>query len=149
VAALAAAALALAGIAGCGESQGAQEGATLTAYVVAPLCAEATRALAGDGADAGAVGVRAVCLPPAHGDGKLDLAAIGAGARRATEDSSSIAYIEAPDDDAARFSEPILESAGIPVISNSSGTAAISELRKALREADLSSPRTSVTDALR
>jgi hypothetical protein len=93
--------------------------------------------------------VRAVCLPPARSEGKLDLAAIGAGARRATEDSSSIAYIEPVDPPAARFSEPILESAGIPLIADHSGAAAISQLRKALQEADLGSLRDSVNDSLR
>jgi hypothetical protein len=93
--------------------------------------------------------VRAVCLPPAHSKGKLDLAAIGAGARRATEDSSSIAYIEPPDAAAARFSEPILESAGTPLIADNSGATAIAELRKALGEADSNSLRDSVSDALR
>lgn len=149
MAALAAAALALATIVGCGESGGVEEGATVTAYVVAPLCPEARQALAGDGANAGSVRVRAVCLPPAHSDGRLDLAAIGAGARRATEDSSSIAYIEPSDPAAARFSEPILESAGVPLIADDSGAAAISELRKALNGADPNSLRDSVNDALR
>lgn len=146
---LAGATLALAGIAGCGESGGVEEGATVTAYVVAPLCPEAQRALAGDGAEAGSVRVRAVCLPPARSDGRLDLAAIGSGARRATEDSSSIAYIEPPDPAAARFSEPILESAGIPLIVDDSGAGAISKLRKALNGADPNSLRASVDDALR
>jgi hypothetical protein len=146
---LAALALALTAIAGCGESGGVEEGATVTAYVVAPLCPEAKRALAGKGAEAGSVRVRAVCLQPVHSDGKLDLAAIGAGARRATEDSSSIAYIEPADPAAARFSEPILESAGVPLIAESSGAAAISQLLKAIDEADLDSLRDSVNDALR
>jgi hypothetical protein len=125
-----------------------EEGATVTAYVVAPLCPEAQQALARDGAGAGSVRVRAVCLPPAHIKGKLDLVAIGAGARRATEDSSSIVYIEPPDTAAARFSEPILESAGVPLLIESSGEAAISQLRKALRGADSGSLRNSVNDAL-
>jgi hypothetical protein len=126
-----------------------EDGATVTAYVVAPLCPDAKQALGRGGADAGSVRVQAVCLPPAHSDGKLDLSAIGAGARRATEDSSSIAYIEPPDPAAARFSETILESAGIPLIVNNSGAAAISELRKALREADSGSLRDSVSESLR
>jgi hypothetical protein len=143
------AALVLSAIAGCGESGGVEEGATVTAYVVAPLCPEAKQALAGKGAEAGSVRVRAVCLPPARSGGGLDLAAIGAGARRATGDSSSIAYIEPPDPAAARFSETILESAGVPSIVENSGAAAISRLRKALSEADLSSLRDSVSDELR
>jgi hypothetical protein len=126
-----------------------EDGATVTDYVAAPLCQEAKQALVSGGADAGSVRVRAVCLRPAHSDGELDLAAIGAGARRATEDSSSIAYIEPPDPAAARFSETILESAGVPLVVNSSGAAAISELRKALREADSSSLRGSVREELR
>ena len=45
--------------------------------------------------------------------GKLDLATIGANARRATEDSSSIAFIGEPTKAASRFTETILEEAGI------------------------------------
>jgi len=60
------------------------------------------------------VKVRAVCLPSSEKDGRLDLATIGANARRATEDSSSVAYIGEPTRAASRFAETILEEARIP-----------------------------------
>ena len=142
------AALLLAAASGCGESEGATEGAVVTAYVDAPLCREAERALAREGARADSLRVRVSCLEPTHSGGRLDLAAVGGNARRASGDSTTIAYIEAPDPRAARFSETILESAGIPRIANSSGEAAISDLLKALSEADLNSLRDSVDDEL-
>jgi hypothetical protein len=66
------------------------------------------------------------------------LAAIGAAARRASEDSSSIAYIGTPDPVAVRFSEPILEEAGIARISTSSGDVGVAHLLRVLRRADTS-----------
>jgi hypothetical protein len=75
--------------------------------------------------------VRVVCLPSAESSRKLDLAQIGANARRATEDSSSIAYIGEPTRAASRFSEPILEEAGIRQFSQMSGAEA---MRKVLAD---------------
>jgi hypothetical protein len=145
---MAAAVLLLVAVAGCGGGEGAAEGAAVTAYVDASLCGEAERALAREGARAGSLRVRVSCLEPTRDGGRLDLATVGANARRASEDSTAIAYIEAPDAKAARFSETILESAGIPHLSASSGQAAMSDLLKALSEADLSSLRDSLRDEL-
>jgi len=133
--------------AGCGESEGVADGAAVTAYVAAPLCAEAERELAKEGGGAGEIRVRVVCLAPVDRGGRLDLAAVGANARRATEDSTAIAYIERPGQ-AARFSEPIVDSAGIAWISSDSGAAAIQRVLDAVAESDSSSLRSSVNDAL-
>jgi len=114
VVALSALLVAIAGFgAGCGGSSGVAKGATVTAYVAGALCSEAKKELAHHGAEAGDVKVRAVCLPSSEKGGKLDLATIGSNARRATEDSSSIAYIGEPTRAASRFAETILEEAGI------------------------------------
>lgn len=134
---------------GCGESEGAAEGATVSVYVAAPLCAEAKRELARDGGEAGDVRVRVICLPSAESKGKLDLAKIGANARRATEDAATVGYIGEPTRGASRFSEPILETAGIAQLPQISGTAAMNKLLQALDEAGSSSSlRESVKDAL-
>jgi hypothetical protein len=81
-------------------------------------------------------------------DGKrLDLAAIGASARRATEDSATAGYIERPI--TPSFSRPIVEAAGIAVIRGSSGAMAMRELLGAIGEADDSNPlRESVRNSL-
>ena len=89
--------------AGCGESEGVAEGATVSAYVAGSLCAEAKRELARGGGRAGDVHVRVVCLPNAESKGRLDLATIGANARRATEDSTAVGYIGEPTRAASRF----------------------------------------------
>jgi hypothetical protein len=139
----------LAALAGCGESEGVEEGATVSVYVAAPLCPEAERELARDGGRAGGVRVRAVCLPSFESSQKLDLAQIGANARRATEDSTTIGYIGEPTRAATRFSAPILESAGIAQLSESSGAIAMRKLLRAADEAgDGGSLRQSVNDTL-
>lgn len=135
--------------AGCGEAGGIAEGAAVTAYVAAPLCAEAEGALGRDGGQAGEVRVRVSCLPKGERGGKPDLAAIGEGARRATEDSASIAYITTTDPVAIRFSETILEEAGIAQISTSSGAKAMDQLLHAVDEAgNTSNLRASVNKSL-
>jgi hypothetical protein len=137
----------LVAVTGCGGESGVSAGASVAAYVEAPLCPGATRALARQGGKAGEVRVRAVCLASAEGGGKVDLATIGANARRATEDSAGVAYIEAP----ARpsFSRPIVESAGIAVLRTTSGAAAMDRLLKAIAESGTSgSLRESVREAL-
>jgi len=126
-------------VAGCGESEGVSSGATVSAYVAGPLCAGAKRELARHGGEAGDVHVRAICLPSAESAQKLDLAAIGANARRATEDSTAVGYIGEPTRAASRFSEPILETAGIAQLSQISGTAAMSKLLQAVEQASGSS----------
>jgi len=114
--------------AGCSEAGEVASGATVTAYVAAPLCAEAERELAKRGRQAGDVRVRVTCLPSAESDGKLDLATIGANARRATQDSSAIAYVGERTKAATRFSAPILEAAGIRQLSDMSGAEAMRKI---------------------
>jgi len=135
-------------IAGCGEGESVADGATVTAYVVAPLCGEAEKKLARNGGEAGDVRVRVSCLPSSESSHKLNLAQIGANARQATEDSSAIAYIGEPTNAASRFSEPILEAAGILQLSQSSGTKAMAEVLEALSQSTGGSLRQSVNDAL-
>ncbi|HET8863071.1 MAG TPA: hypothetical protein VFM94_07465 [Solirubrobacterales bacterium] len=134
---------------GCGQNVGVDEGATVSVYVAALLCAEAERELARRGAEVGDVNVHAICLPRAESGSKLDLAAIGANARRATEDSRSIAYIGEPTRAASRFAEPILDEAGIAQLSQLSGTRAMHKLLEAVDQADSStSLRASVLEDL-
>ena len=104
--------LLLAVLAGCGEESGVADGATVTAYVAAPLCGEAKLELEREGARAGEVRVRLFCLETTGGAGGVDLATVGENARRASEDSTAVGYLEAPGR-AARFATPILETAGI------------------------------------
>jgi len=121
----------------------------VSVYVAAPLCAEAERELARDGGEAGEVRVRTVCLPSAESSQKLDLARIGANARRATEDATTIGYIGEPTRSASRFSEPILEAAGIAQLPESSAASAMRQLLRAVDEAgDGASLRQSVLDQL-
>jgi branched-chain amino acid transport system substrate-binding protein len=135
--------------AGCGADEGVGEGAVATVYVAAPLCAEAERELARDGAQAGDVRIRTVCMPATGGPGQLELATIGANARRATEDSTTIGYIGEPTRAATRFSQPILESAGVAQLSEGSGAASMRNLLRAVDEAGGSgSLRESVNDEL-
>lgn len=153
---LAAAICALLGASGCGESSGVEDGATVTAYVAAPLCAEAKQELERRDARAGELRVRVFCLEvttPAEGIGqapargaRIDLATVGENARRATEDSTAIGYLEAPGA-AVRFSRPILEEAGIATVVDPSGTDAMSRLLDAIAAADTGSLRQSVGDA--
>jgi hypothetical protein len=90
-----------------------------------------------------------VCLPSAESSQKLDLARIGANARRAAEDATTIGYIGEPTRAATRFSEPILESAGIAQLTETSGASAMHQLLQALDQAgDAGSLRASVLDQL-
>jgi branched-chain amino acid transport system substrate-binding protein len=121
----------------------------VTVYASAPLCAGAKRELARDDGHAGNVRVQVICLDDAEAGGRLDLATIGANARRATEDSTTIAYIGEPTPAATRFSAPILEAASVPQLSGPSGAAAMSRLLRAVRNAsDSGSLRESVQEAL-
>lgn len=137
--------LAVFAVAGCGGGEGVAGGATLNVYVSAPLsgpeaaegkafCDEAKAALAQAGGRAGDVRLRAICLDDTGG-GRWRLAAVGANARRAAEDTSAIAYLGEPDPAAARFSRPILEAAGIGQDTGPSGTAAMAAVLRALRGA--------------
>jgi hypothetical protein len=134
-------------IAGCG-SGGVSKDATVTAYVEAPLCAGAKLELAKHEGRAGDLRVRAVCVASPHEAKKLNLATLGANARRATEDSTAVAYLEAPDPKASRFVHPILETAEVPWISDKSGSAAMSRLLSLIPEANSGSLRQSLREEL-
>ena len=123
--------------AGCGED-GAASGATVSVYMAAPLCGQASGGRAGD------LKVRLVCLAPVERQGKVDLAAAGANARRATEDSTAVAYVESPGP-AAEFGRTIVESANLAWIEAGSGSKAMRRILQAL-EGDGSSPRQAVLD---
>ncbi len=135
-------------VAGCGAGSGVSEDATVTAYVEASLCAAAKQELQAQDGRAGDLRVRAVCLPSPHGAKKLNLATLGANARRATEDSTAVAYLEAPDPRAARFTHRILETAEIPWIAASSGTVAMQRLLKLIDSAGSGSLREQLREAL-
>ena len=126
------------------------EDATVSVYVSAPLCAGAKEELARRGGRSGDLRLRAVCVDDGGSRDESRLAAIGAAARQATEDSSSIAYIGTTDPVAVRFSEPIFEEADIPRISADSGEASMTRLLRALQRTDDSgSLRESLADELR
>ncbi len=133
---------------GCGEGEGVAEDATVTAYVDARLCAGAKQELSSHNGRAGSLGVRAVCLPGATEGKKLELATLGANARRATEDSTAVAFLEAPNPRAARFAHPILETAEIPWLTASSGQKAMAQLLELIPETDSGSLRRSLQDKL-
>jgi hypothetical protein len=136
-------------VAGCGEADGVATGANVRVYVAGALCAGAKRELARRGSEVGDVRVQIICLPSTESSGGLDLARIGANARRATEDSSSIAYIGEPTRAASRFAKPILEEAGIAQLTEATGAVAMRKLLHAVDEAGSSgSLRASVSDAL-
>lgn len=126
--------------AGCGE-EGISSGATVTAYVSGEsLCEGAWQALDRSDGRAGDFHVRMICLEEAG-----TLAAIGANARRAIEDSSTVGYIGELDPTLARFSHPILEAAGIAQIPSRPGQASMVALLRAIRRAgDSNSLRESV-----
>jgi hypothetical protein len=123
--------------AGCGGSEGVAGGATVSAYAEAPLCAGAKRELAREGGRAGDLRIRLVCLKRVDGGQRTNLAQVGANARRATEDSAAVGYLEPPV--SPSFSRPIVEAASIAVIRSSSGKAAMSQLLQAIAAADDSS----------
>jgi hypothetical protein len=85
-----------------------------------------------------------VCLGRVDDGKRLDLAAVGANARRATEDSTTVGYLEPPV--TPSFSRPIVEAAGIAVIRTNSGKAAMAQLLHAIAEAGDSA---SLRDAVR
>jgi hypothetical protein len=139
------AALVLVG-AGCGEGGGVTAGATVAAYVEAPLCRGAKGELARKGAHAGSVEIRLVCLAGTDDAKRTALAIVGANARRATEDSSTVAYLEplvTPS-----FSRPIVEAASIPVVRDSSGAIAMDRLLGAIQDASSGSLRDSIREDL-
>jgi hypothetical protein len=132
---------------GCGQEEGVADGATVTAYVSLPLCGDAKRELAQEGGRAGELEVRLFCLARTGGAEDLSLAAVGANARLATEDSTTVAYVEDPGP-ANRFARPIVEEAGIAWTTSNSGSTAMKKVLEAVSEADSGSLRDSVREAL-
>src|SRR5215211_710121 len=137
---------------GCGSDDPSDD-AELTAYVsvpvggpdaaeAGPLVARAKRALADAGGEAGGVAVRAVYL-----DARPDPAAIAANARRAVEDSTSIAYIGEVDRKAELSSAPIINEAGLLQVQPAPD--AMAQVLDAIEEADDPLDRESVADAFR
>ncbi|MBA3865903.1 MAG: hypothetical protein H0X42_06090 [Solirubrobacterales bacterium] len=134
-------------VGGCGEDEGVSAGATVRVYVGASLCAGAKAELGASKSAGDEVRVRPVCLAETETGGRLDLATVGVNARRASEDSSSIAYVEAAGT-ANRFARPIVEEADIAFVKSSSGGAAMRQVLNAVAEAGSGSLRTSVRDTL-
>ena len=142
--------LVLATVVGCGSGSGVQEGASVHVYVGSELCPEARDPLVAAKGKAGEVDVRMVCLRrvTAAGTGRIDLATQGANARRASEDSAAVAFLEAPGK-AAEFAAPIVEEAGIAFVEAGDGTVGMERVLKAIEDAGTSgSPREKVRDAL-
>lgn len=142
---------------GCGE-EGAEEDATLTVYVSAPLkgaeaqegkrlCIEAKESARIEGA-AGTHRLRVVCLDASGPDGRWTLAKVGSNARRATEDSASIAYVGEPARAARKQSQPIVEAAEVAAMGRRNGREAIETIVAALEEDDSNDPRAAVFDAV-
>ncbi len=142
---LVAAALGL-GVAGCGG--GDASGATVSVYVAAPLCRAARAELASHGVTAGHFKIAVRCLAPsAKAGGGIDLAADGSNARRATEDTSAVATLEAPGP-GNKFTRPILESAGIPLVTSASASKGMKRIIEAVEGAGSSGVREAVREAL-
>jgi branched-chain amino acid transport system substrate-binding protein len=121
-------ALAVAAFAGCDAGDfddQAPDDATLTVYVSAPLRGEsgeegraivdgAKLALADAGGEAGGIDVEAIYMDDTSGDGddaRWDPVVVADNARRATQDSSAIAYIGEFESGATRTSLPITNQA--------------------------------------
>jgi hypothetical protein len=131
-------------LAGCG-GEGASSGATVSVYAAAPLCAEVRSEVGRSAGKAGDLEVHAVCLPAVKAGKGVDLAAVGRNARRATEDSTAVAFLEAPGR-AARFGRSIVEAANLAWVETRSGSAAARRVLRALASAGSSSPREAVLD---
>ncbi len=131
---------------GCGGN-GVSAGATVSVYVSAPHRQAAQRQLARDAGAVEDLKVKAVCLPPVASGARVDLAQTGSNARRATEDSTAVAYLEASGP-AAKFSRTIVESANLAWLETDSGSTAMRRILSALEEAGSTSPRDAVREAL-
>jgi hypothetical protein len=134
------------GLAACGG--GDSQGATVSVYVGAPLCKAAKAELATHGASAGHFKIAARCLAPSEkAGGGVDLATDGSNARRATSDTGAVATLESPGP-GNKFSRSILESAGIPLLTSSSGSKAMKSVIEAVESAGSSSVRGKVRETL-
>jgi len=125
---------------GCGGSD--SEGATVSVYVAAPLCAGAKQELASHGATAGHFTVAVRCLAPSD-----DLATDGSNSRRATADSSAVATLEPPGPQ-VKFSRAILESAEVPLVTSTSASKGMKRILAAIEGAGDSGVRGTVAAAL-
>jgi hypothetical protein len=133
-------------VAGCGG--GDSEGATVSVYVAAPLCAAAKQDLASHGAGAGSFTVAVRCMAASErAGGGTDLAVNGSNSRRATSDTSAVATLEPPGP-GTKFSRPILESAGIPLVTSPTAQRGMTRILKAVEEAGDSNVRESVQASL-
>ena len=133
-------------VVGCGGSD--SEGATVSVYVAAPLCADAKAELASHGATAGHFTVAVRCLAPSEKTGGgVDLATDGANSRRATADSSAVATLELPGP-GNRFTRPILESAEVPLVTSASAAKGMRRILIAIEGAGDSGVRDAVGEAL-
>jgi hypothetical protein len=128
---------------GCGEG-GAQSGATVSIYVVPPLCDEARREVDDAKRRAGDLEVQVFCLRRVERGGRADLGMAGANARRATEDSSSVAFLEPPGP-AAAPTRSIVENADVAWVETTAAAKPVQRILRAL-EGDGSSPREAVLD---
>ncbi len=134
------------GISGCGG--GDSKGATVSVYVGASLCRAAKRELAAHGARAGHFKIAARCLTSSEKDGDgVDLATDGSNSRRATSDTSAVATLESPGP-GNKFSRSILESAGIPLLTSTSGRQAMKQVIEAVESAGSSGVRSNVRETL-
>lgn len=140
--------LGLAAVAGCGNGGGVGEGAAVHVYVGATLCPGARQAVTNENGKVTKVKVRMFCLRPVTAGGRIDLATQGANARRATEDSAAVAFVEARGKPAG-FAKPIVEEAGILFFEAGSGQPAMERVLYAIERAGTSgSPREEVREAL-
>jgi hypothetical protein len=134
------------GIVGCGG--GDSKGATVSVYVGASLCKAAKGELAAHGASVGHFKIAARCLAPSErAGGGVDLATDGSNSRRATEDTSAVATVESPGP-GNKFTRSILESAGIPLLTSTSGNKAMKQVIEAVESAGSSAVRSKVREAL-
>jgi len=144
-------------LAGCGEG-GAEAGARVRVYVSAPLhgaegeagrrlCAGARGEAEGAGGEVEDLELEVVCLDAVGEDGRWTLAQVGANARRATEDSSTVAYVGEPDPLARKQSRPIVAAAEIAELGGVSGEEAVAAVVTAIREGDADHPRDAVFKA--
>jgi hypothetical protein len=118
----------------------------VTVYAGADVCAQAKDELARAGDVAGSVRVRVVCTEPVEAGERLDLAAAGANARRAVEDSTTVGYLEVPGP-AIPFTRPILDEAEVALIVDGSGARGLATILDALRSrGGGESPREAVWD---
>jgi hypothetical protein len=67
--------------------------------------------------------------------------------RRATSDTSAVATLESPGP-GSKFTRSILESAGIPLLTSTSGSKAMKQVIEAVESAGSSGPRSKVREAL-